>query len=138
MVLLNALTSTCLQLSGGVEPTPVDRRTQKQRRADTERRVVDAAIALIAEHGAAGQSPADVGRRVRVACDELWAEASETDVVVVSHVTPIKAAVAWTLGVGDGASWRMFLDTASVCQIGTGRAGPALRTFNETHHRPSS
>ncbi len=85
-----------------------------------------------------GESLADVGRRVRAACDDLWVEAADSDVVVVSHVTPIKAAVAWALGVGDAATWRMYLETASVCQIGKGRAGPALRTFNETHYRPSS
>lgn len=85
-----------------------------------------------------GESLTAVGQRVRGACDELWAEAAERDVVVVSHVTPIKAAVAWTLGLGDDASWRMSLETASVCQIGNGRMGPTLRTFNETSHRPSA
>ena len=85
-----------------------------------------------------GESLAQMGRRVRGACDELWEEASETDVVVVSHVSPIKAAVAWALGLGDEVQWRMFLDTASVTVIGPGRRGPTLRSFNETAHRPGS
>ena len=85
-----------------------------------------------------GESLAELGRRVRGACEELWAEAAETDVVVVSHVSPIKAAVAWALGLGDDAQWRMFLDTASVTIIGPGRRGPTLRTFNETAYRPGS
>ncbi len=86
-----------------------------------------------------GESLAEVGRRVRAACEEVWAEAAEKDIVVVSHVTPIKAAVAWVLGLGDDVSWRMILETAAVCQIDKGRmGGPSLRTFNETHYRPSA
>jgi broad specificity phosphatase PhoE len=80
-----------------------------------------------------GESPASVGERVRQACEELWPEAEKTDVVVVTHVSPIKAAVAWALGVGDETSWRMFVDVASLTRIGAGRDGPALRSFNETH-----
>jgi broad specificity phosphatase PhoE len=85
-----------------------------------------------------GESLAAMGRRVRAACDDLWDEASDTDVVVVSHVSPIKAAVAWALGVGDEICWRTFLDTASVTVIGPGRKGPTLRSFNETAYRPGS
>ena len=97
-----------------------------------------------------GESLASVGARVRAACEELWAEAAEQDIVVVTHVSPIKAAVAWALGVGDEISWRMFVDVASVTRVGPGRPNreastgastggprPSLRQFNETHHRPS-
>lgn len=84
-----------------------------------------------------GESLAAVSERVRTACQELWQEASEVDVVVVTHVSPIKAAVAWAIGAGDETSWRMFVDVASVSSIGPGYTGPVLRTFNETHHRPS-
>ena len=51
-----------------------------------------------------GETLAEVDVRVGEACAELFATAgegarrSEGDVVVVSHVTPIKAAVAWALG----------------------------------------
>jgi broad specificity phosphatase PhoE len=83
-----------------------------------------------------GESLADLGRRVRAACEDIWEEATGTDVVVVSHVSPIKAAVAWALGLGDEAQWRMFLDTASITAIGPGRRGPTLHSFNETGHRP--
>lgn len=85
-----------------------------------------------------GESLVALGERVRVACTELWAEATDHDVVVVSHVSPIKAAVAWALGVGDETSWRMFVDVASVSRIGVARNGPSLRSFNETHQRPST
>ncbi len=84
-----------------------------------------------------GESHRHLDLRVRSACEELWAEATTVDVVVVSHVSPIKAAVAWALGVGVEASWRMHLDTASICRVGPGRCGPSLVTFNETDRRPS-
>jgi broad specificity phosphatase PhoE len=81
-----------------------------------------------------GESLAAVGARVRAACDELVAEAAERTVVVVSHVSPIKAAVAWALGVGDDVAWRLFLGVASVSHIGIGPHGPVLRTYNDTTH----
>lgn len=84
-----------------------------------------------------GESIASVGKRVRRACDALWGEATATDVVVVTHVSPLKAALAWALGVGDEICWRMFVDVASVSRIGRGGAGPSLQSFNETHYRPS-
>jgi broad specificity phosphatase PhoE len=85
-----------------------------------------------------GESLGDLSRRVREACEELWADAAKQDIAVVSHVSPIKAAVGWGLGLDVDASFRLFVDTASVHRIGPGRYGPSLRSFNETHHRPSS
>jgi len=84
-----------------------------------------------------GESIAEVGARVRAACEQLLPEAAERDVVVVSHVSPIKAAVTWALGVGDEAVWRMFLEVASVCRIAAGPGGPMLRSFNECSHLPA-
>jgi broad specificity phosphatase PhoE len=85
-----------------------------------------------------GESIAAMGARIRAACDSLWDEAAVQDVVVVTHVSPIKAALAWALQVGDEICWRMFVDTASVSRVGVGRGGrPSVRTFNETHLRPS-
>jgi broad specificity phosphatase PhoE len=81
-----------------------------------------------------GESLASVGRRVREACGSLSAAATDADVVVVSHVSPIKAAVAWALEVGDEVSWRMHLDVAAVCVIDCGKRGPSLRLFNQTAH----
>lgn len=83
---------------------------------------------------AGGESLVDVGRRVAEACDDLRDEATGGDVVVVSHVSPIKAAVAWALGVGQEVSWRMFLDVAAVTRIGIGPNGPSLRSYNDTSH----
>ncbi|HZU71938.1 MAG TPA: histidine phosphatase family protein [Acidimicrobiales bacterium] len=81
-----------------------------------------------------GESLAACGRRVRAACEELAARAVETDIVVVSHVSPIKAAIAWCLGVGDQVAWRMFLDVAAVSRIAVGPRGASLRSYNERHH----
>ena len=84
-----------------------------------------------------GESLAELGRRVAAACQALVEEAASTDVVVVSHVSPIKAAVAWALGVGDGVAWRMFVDVASLTRIAVTDRGPVLRSFNEVHHLPT-
>ncbi len=81
-----------------------------------------------------GESLASVGRRVRLACDDLAQAAVDADVVVVSHVSPIKAAVAWALDVGDGVSWRMFVGVASITRVGITERGPVLRSFNEVAH----
>jgi broad specificity phosphatase PhoE len=83
-----------------------------------------------------GESLASVGRRVREACEELQGTATTADVVVVTHVSPIKASVTWALQVGDEAAWRMFLDVGSVTRLGMGERGPVLRSFNERHHLP--
>jgi len=81
-----------------------------------------------------GESLASVGRRVRAACDELAPSAVDADVVVVSHVSPIKAAVAWALDAGDGIAWRTFVAVASICRIAITDRGPILRSFNEVAH----
>ncbi|HUS60853.1 MAG TPA: histidine phosphatase family protein, partial [Acidimicrobiales bacterium] len=58
------------------------------------------------------------------------------DVVVVTHVSPLKAALAWALGVGDEIAWRVHVTPASVARIGIRSNGPALLTFGETAHLP--
>ena len=84
---------------------------------------------------AGGESLTEVGRRVRSACEDVAAAAASAgDVVVVSHVSPIKAAVAWALGVGDEIAWRMHLDVAAVSRIAVSSRGPSLRSWNERSH----
>ncbi|MHA6796182.1 histidine phosphatase family protein [Pseudonocardia bannensis] len=80
---------------------------------------------------AGGESLAAVCSRVREACLELADDAARGDVVVVSHVSPIKAAVTWALGVGDEVGWRMFLGDAAVCRIDTSGPAPLLLAFND-------
>ncbi len=78
-----------------------------------------------------GESLAALDARVRAVCDELVERAREQTVVVVSHVSPMKSAVAWALGTDLGISWRTHLGHASVCRIEIRRAGPVLTSFNE-------
>lgn len=80
---------------------------------------------------AGGESVAAVCARVRQACTELADDAARGDVVVVSHVSPIKAAIAWALGVGDEVVWRMFLADAAVCRIDTTGPVPLMLAFND-------
>ena len=91
-----------------------------------------------------GETLAEVYERVRACCEELFAtdghgaRSAEGDVVIVSHVTPIKAAVAWALGADPGLSWRLYLRTASVTRVGWGRGCPVLHGFNEVVPEPST
>jgi broad specificity phosphatase PhoE len=84
-----------------------------------------------------GESLASAGSRVREACEELFADpggAARGDgiVVVVSHVSPIKAAACWSLGMGDEGAWRLYLANASATRIRWGPGGPVLAGFNHT------
>ncbi|MEN9803751.1 MAG: hypothetical protein RIS41_598 [Actinomycetota bacterium] len=81
-----------------------------------------------------GESLLEVAERVHRACDDLREMARDRRVVVVSHVSPIKAAIAWALGTDPTTSWRMHLDTAAVTRISVSGRGMALVSFNETHH----
>jgi len=81
-----------------------------------------------------GESLVDVGRRVEVALSQLTGEASKSDVLVVSHVSPIKAAVAWCLGVSDEIAWRMSLSLASITKIAFVAGKPSLVSYNDIHH----
>ena len=81
-----------------------------------------------------GESLVALGLRVRAAADELAPDAATKDVVVVSHVSPIKAAVAWTLGVGDDIAWRLFLSPASITRVAVRGRHPSLVSFNDVSH----
>ncbi|HWC67799.1 MAG TPA: histidine phosphatase family protein [Acidimicrobiales bacterium] len=83
---------------------------------------------------AGGESQRELGARVHEACEELLAKALEVDIVVVSHVSPIKAAVAWALGAGVESAWRSYLDQGSISRIAGVPSRPMLRSFNETWH----
>jgi broad specificity phosphatase PhoE len=79
-----------------------------------------------------GESLAALAERVRAACFDVAERARDHDVAVVTHVSPMKAAVAWVLGSGIEISWRSHLSHASVCRIDTRETGPVLYSFNET------
>lgn len=78
-----------------------------------------------------GESFSSLDARVKDACEDLADRIAERDVVVVSHVSPIKSAVAWALGVTMEIMFRCHLGQASLCRIDIGRFGPVLHGFNE-------
>lgn len=78
-----------------------------------------------------GESFSSLDARVREACEDLADRIAERDVVVVSHVSPIKSAVAWALGVTMEIMFHCHLGQASLCRIDIGRFGPVLHGFNE-------
>jgi alpha-ribazole phosphatase len=81
-----------------------------------------------------GESIATVGERVRAACDDLAEEAAANDVVVVTHVSPLKAAVAWALGVPDDVTWHLYAAPAAVTCISTSGPRRSLHSYNVTAH----
>lgn len=81
-----------------------------------------------------GESLRSLGERVAAACNDLAEAARDGHVVVVTHVSPIKAAAAWAMGVGIEVSWRMFVAPASVTRIAVGDRGPSLHGFNDVAH----
>jgi broad specificity phosphatase PhoE len=83
---------------------------------------------------AGGESLAAMAVRVTEACEALLTRAVDRHVVVVSHVSPIKAAVAWALASGPETAWRSHLDQASITRLGVTARGPVLRSFNEIAH----
>jgi broad specificity phosphatase PhoE len=84
-----------------------------------------------------GESLRDLGARVEDACADIAEAASASVVVVVTHVSPIKAAIAWTLGVSHDIAWRMHVEDASVSRIDVGAHGAVLRWFNR-HPPPTA
>lgn len=82
-----------------------------------------------------GESLADLGARVRAACVAWGTEFDASGaVVLVSHVSPVKAAMAWALGVGDEIAWRSHLDNASITRVVMRGDRPVLSLFNDTAH----
>ena len=83
---------------------------------------------------AGGESLVELGQRIREACGAVAAEAAERDVIVVTHVSPVKAALAWALGVGDEISFRAYVAPASITTIATRGPRPSLHSFNGCAH----
>jgi broad specificity phosphatase PhoE len=81
-----------------------------------------------------GESLQALGTRVRAACADLAERAAREDVVVVTHVSPVKAALAWALGVGDEVAWRAYVAPASITSISTSGGRPSLHGFNVCAH----
>jgi len=81
-----------------------------------------------------GESLNEMATRVESCLDELWPQSATGDIAVVTHVSPIKAAVAWALRVPIDISWRCRVSQASITKLGSGAGGPSLHSFNDTAH----
>ncbi len=80
-----------------------------------------------------GESLRSVGVRVGAMCRE-WATTGAPILIAVSHVSPIKAAVCWALGVDDLVSWNMHVSVASITRVGQRAGRGFLAGFNDTTH----
>ena len=82
-----------------------------------------------------GESFNEVNTRVTEALHRVLASQARQNVLIVSHVTPIKTLVAAALLAPPTALYRMHLDVAALCEIDWYADGPAvLRSFNDTAH----
>ncbi|NUT47062.1 MAG: bifunctional RNase H/acid phosphatase [Saccharothrix sp.] len=82
-----------------------------------------------------GESFDQVHRRVRRARDAVLARYGGADVVVVSHVTPIKSLLRMALDVGPSLLFRLHLDLASLSVVEFYPDGLAsVRLVNDTSH----
>lgn len=83
-----------------------------------------------------GESLASVDARVHAELDELLVDresllhSADRHLAIVSHVSPIKSAMAWALGAPGSVAWRSRLDNGSITTIGTRRHSPTLVHFN--------
>jgi probable phosphoglycerate mutase len=83
-----------------------------------------------------GESLSDVDKRVHAELEDLLKDDSSllhsptSHLAIVSHVSPIKSAVTWALGVPGSASWRMRLENGSMTVIGVRARGPQLIRYN--------
>ena len=84
-----------------------------------------------------GESLVDLDERVRSACEAIAERARDHDVAIVTHVSPIKSAVAWAIGAPIDIAWRSHLSQASVCRIEIRGRGPVLTAFNEKAPSPT-
>lgn len=83
-----------------------------------------------------GESLASVDRRVHAELDALLTDATSllhsasAHLAIVTHMSPIKSAVSWALGVSGSAAWRMNLSNGSMSTISTRRSTPMLFNYN--------
>jgi probable phosphoglycerate mutase len=83
-----------------------------------------------------GESLASVDQRVHAELDALLADResllhdSHNHLAIVSHMSPIKSAVTWAMGVSGSVAWRMNLSNASITTIATRTVTPMLVNYN--------
>lgn len=83
-----------------------------------------------------GESLASVDQRVHGELDALLADegsllhSGQHHLAIVSHVSPIKSATVWALGVSGSVAWRTRLDNGSITMIAARGPTPTLVRFN--------
>jgi broad specificity phosphatase PhoE len=83
-----------------------------------------------------GESLVEVDRRVYAELDSLMADRSsllhseDEHLAIVSHVSPIKSAATWALGVHGSAAWRMRIDNASMTVLAVRHRTPRVVRVN--------
>ena len=88
-----------------------------------------------AEPTGGGESFAAVAERTALARDKLIARYASRNVLLVTHVTPVKTLVRLALGAPPEAVFRMELSAAALCEVAYYADGNAsLRLLNDTGH----
>lgn len=83
-----------------------------------------------------GESLDTVDARVWAELDLLLADPDsflhhpDQHLAIVSHVSPIKSAITWALGVPGSVAWRMRIDNGSMSWLAIRRATPSLIRAN--------
>ena len=83
-----------------------------------------------------GESLASEDQRVQEQLDALLVDPSsllhehERHLAIFSHVSPIKSAMTWALGIPGSVAWRMRLDNGSITTITMRHDLPALVRYN--------
>ncbi len=77
-----------------------------------------------------GESMAHLHERVGEAVAEIVEEAATSNVVVVTHATPIKSAAVWLLGGNADMIMRLRVSLASITAFGPVAQGLLLTDFN--------
>ena len=83
-----------------------------------------------------GESLAEVDRRVHPVLESLRTDATsllhdpDRHLAIVSHVSPVKSALVWAMGVHGSAAWRMRIENASLSVIAGRRDHAAVVRVN--------
>ena len=83
-----------------------------------------------------GESLASVDQRVHVELDALLGDQTSlmhdatAHLAIFSHMSPIKSAMTWALGVSGSVAWRMNLSNGSMTTIGSRMWTPSLLNYN--------
>src|SRR5580692_13077826 len=83
-----------------------------------------------------GESLAALDQRIHVELDALLGDPSSllhsatSHLAIVTHMSPIKSAVSWALGVSGSVAWRMNLSNGSMTTVGSRMRTPSLLNYN--------